>query len=261
MKHLSCSLALVVLIGVCALFTSCESCEDDGQQSINNDAEYVGEWRPVRYATTYNDVVITDEDEDVEAELYNEWDFGWLILSKNSFRSVTDAMQGSYVANDEQVTFCYDGFGGKYVGAYDIISFKNDKLIITDSDGQCEIFTLEKFQERSINTQDIVGRWRASKMVAYYNNGNMGSSTGGFIGEHLNGLEYINITNTDITLVGKNRNCSYYISNNNLYTTPGLSEFAIASAHIRDIKNGKLYIHYVSLDGKKEMYVKYRMIE
>jgi hypothetical protein len=258
MKHLSSYLALVALISVCTLFTSCE---DDGRQSINNDLKYVGEWRPIRYATTYDDVVITDEYEDTEAKLYRNWHLGWLILSKSSFKSATNAKQGSYVANDNQIKFYYDGMGGKHVDAYDIISLKNDELIITDSDGHCEIFTLEKFQEHSINTQDIVGKWRASEMVTYRNNGSIGSYTGSFIGEHLNGLEYINITNTDITLLGKNRICSYYISNNNLYTTPNLSEFAIASAHIKDIKNNKLYIHYLSLSGESEMYVTYNLIE
>lgn len=258
MKHLSSYLALVVLISICNLFTACE---EDGELSSNNNNKYAGEWRPVRYATTYNNEVITDNDEDSEAELYSEWDFGWLILSKSSFKSATMMIKGSYVAKNDQITFYHDGFGGKYEDAYDIISFKNDKLIITDSDGHCEIFTLEKFQERAINTQDIVGKWRASKMVTYHNNGNMGSSTGSYIGERLNGLEYINITNTDITLMGKNRNCSYYISNNDLHTTPSLSEFAIASAHIKDVKNNKLYIHYLSLDRKSEMYVTYRLID
>ena len=47
----------------------------------------------MRYATTYNDEVITDED-----QLYKEWYLGWLILSKNSFRSATSMVEGSYVS-------------------------------------------------------------------------------------------------------------------------------------------------------------------
>jgi hypothetical protein len=129
--------------------------------------------------------------------------------------------------------------------------------VLTDSESRTEIITLRKFQERSINTQDIVGKWRASKMITYNKNGN--NSYGFF--ERLNGLEYINITNTDITLMGKNRTCSYYIANNNLYTTPSLSEFGISSAHIKHVNNDILYVHYVSLDKNSEMYVTYWLIE
>ena len=249
MKHLTRFINFAVLICVCNLFTSCE---DDGGQSINNDNKYVGEWRPVRYATTYDDEVITDEDEYEEEDLYKEWNFGWLILSKNSFRSATDMIKGSYTVKNDKIRFNYNGFGGKYSDEYDIISLQHDELTIIDSDGHCEIFTLEKFQEHAINTQDIVGQWRASKMITYHKNGNMGMSTGSHIEEYLNGLEYIDITNTDITLLGKNRNCSYYISNNDLHLTPNLSEFSIASAHIKDVKNNRLYIYFVSLDKNQK---------
>ena len=203
-------------------------------------------------ATTYNDEVITDE-----GQLNKEWYFGWLILSKSSFRSATTMVEGNYVAKDDKITFYYDGFGGKYEDAYDIISFNNDELVIIDSESHSEIFTLEKFEERSIDTHDIVGKWSANRMISYFKDG---SKSSGFT-ERLNGLEYINISNTDITLMGKNRTCSYYIANNNLYTTPSLSEFGISSAHIKHVNNDILYVHYVSLDKNSEMYVTYWLIE
>ena len=249
MKRLLNFFCLAALFCVCNIFTSCE---DGGWQSAFNDTKYVGEWRPVRYATTYNDEVITDED-----QLYKEWYLGWFILSQNSFRSATSMVEGSYVAKDDNITFYYDGYGGKHKDAYDVISYNNDELLLIDSDSHTEIVTLEKFHERSLNTQDIVGKWRASKMITFFKNGNKSS---GFT-ERLNGFEYINITNTQIKLMGKNRTCSYYIDNNNLYTTPILNEFSFASAHIKDVKNDKLYIYYVSQDGQSEMYVTYRLIE
>lgn len=245
MKHLLNFLCLAAFFCVCSVFTSCE---DGGF----NDTKYVGEWRPVRYATTYNDEVITDE-----GQLNKEWYFGWLILSKSSFRSATTMVEGNYVAKDDKITFYYDGFGGKYEDAYDIISFNNDELVIIDSESHSEIFTLEKFEERSIDTHDIVGKWSANRMISYFKDG---SKSSGFT-ERLNGLEYINISNTDITLMGKNRTCSYYIANNNLYTTPSLSEFGISSAHIKHVNNDILYVHYVSLDKNSEMYVTYWLIE
>jgi hypothetical protein len=167
-------------------------------------------------------------------------------------------VEGNYVAKDDKITFYYDGFGGKHVEAYDVISFDNDELVIIDSESHSEIFTLEKFEERSIDTHDIVGKWRANRMISYFKDG---SKSSGFT-ERLNGLEYINITNTEIKLLGKNRTCSYYIDkDNNMNTTPALSEFDIASAHIKEVDNGRLYIHYVSLDGQSEMFVRYRMID
>ncbi len=250
MKHLLNFLCLAAFFCVCSVFTSCE---DGGWQSAFNDTKYVGEWRPVRYATTYNDEVITDE-----GQLDKEWYLGWLILSKSSFRSATTMVEGSYVAKDDKITFYYDGFGGKSVEAYDVISFDNNELVIIDSESHSEIFTLEKFEERSIDTHDIVGKWSANRMISYFKDG---SKSSGFT-ERLNGLEYINITNTEIKLLGKNRTCSYYIDkDNNMSTTPALSEFDIASAHIKEVDNGRLYIHYVSLDGQSEMFVRYRMID
>jgi hypothetical protein len=249
MKHLSFFFALAVLISICTLFTSC----GDGEWlSAYNDDKYVGEWRVVRYATTYNDKVITDE-----SELSNIWMYGWLILSKSSSKSATTIIAGNYTVKDDKITFYYYAIGGKYSDSYDVFSFDNEELILTDSESHTDFFTLRKFHEGSINTQDIVGKWRAYRMITYHNNGD--KSLG--YTERLNGLEYINISNTDITLMGKNRICSYYIANNNLYTTPNLSEFAISSAHIMDVNNNRLYVRYVSLDKKSEMYVTYGLIE
>ena len=247
MKHLIRFISLAVFICACNLFTSCE---DDGWQSFNNNDKYVGEWRPVRYATTYGEEVLTDED-----EIDKYWDFGWLILSENSYKSATTPIYGNYLPQDNKITFYY--YGGTHSEAYDVFSFDKDELVLTDSDSHTEIITLRKFQERSIDTQDIVGKWRARKLIIYDKNGNL--SFNDF--ERLNGWEYINITYYDITLLGKNRNCLYYISNNNLYTTPNLSEFDIASMHIKDVNDSKLYIQYVSLDKKSEMYVTYTLIE
>ena len=249
MKHLLNFFALAVLISICTLFTSC----GDGEwQSSYNDDKYVGEWRIVRYATTYDDEVITDK-----GELNEKWRYGWLILSKSSFKSATEMIAGNYVVKDDKIIFYYEGFGGKYSDSYDVFSFDKEELVLTDSESHTEIFTLRKFHEGSINTQDIVGKWEAARMITYHNNGN---KSFGFT-ERLNGLEYINISNTDITLMGKNRTCSYYIANNNLYTTPSLSEFGISSAHIKHVNNDILYVHYVSLDKNSEMYVKYWLIE
>ena len=100
MKHLLNFLCLAAFFCVCSVFTSCE---DGGWQSAFNDTKYVGEWRPVRYATTYNDEVITDE-----GQLDKEWYLGWLILSKSSFRSATTMVEGNYVAKDDKITFYYE---------------------------------------------------------------------------------------------------------------------------------------------------------
>lgn len=248
MKKLTNLLVLVLALCVCNVFTACKG--DDWKAKFNDD-RYVGEWIPARITYTNDGLTITDEGELLSN---NDWDYGWIMLDKQSFKSVTRLSHGKYVINkDGGISFYYDALGGSYEDKYDLVSFENNELVLMDADTHSIIITLNKFEEYAIDTQDIVGKWSTYKSISYYTNGNASS---GFF-DRLNGFDELDISETELTLYGKNRVCSYYIENNNIVTTPALSEFSFRSAHIKRVTDDKLHIHFVSQDGKCDSYVSY----
>ena len=249
MRKILNKLHLVVLLCVCAILGSCSK---DDIMPGSNDSRFVGEWYPVKYTNISSDVITTDVD-----EIEDYWYKGWLMFRNNSFRSATALFHGTYVSKDDNLNLYYDGFGGRYVDEYEIISYSDTECTIIDTDGYFEMITLRKFEECSVDTYDIKGKWEAKKIIGYYDNGNAFSGDR----ERLNGFDKIHITDTDITLMGKNMKCPYYIKDNNLHPTPSLDEFSFKTAHVKKVTDKYLYMHYTSLDGKCQIYVTYYSLD
>lgn len=208
-----CAVTLILCIGFG--FSACES-GNDSDPLVEDTSKLVGEWEAISIVTTFNNgevLSITDK-YDIEQELDG---LERVTLTQSLLTMLSSGKEYSYTLTNNNLSIPSLGM------SLGVMSISQNEIVFKFvAPTYTSIITYKKVENKPINKNNLLGEWKAYKIVATYNSGEFYTITDqNSIRNNLQGLEWVTLGETYLTVMNSERSVPCNINDNMItVTTP-----------------------------------------
>lgn len=204
-----CAIALILCVGI-----GFSSCESDSGSDKSDTSKLIGEWEAVSIDVTYkngNTEIITNK-ETIKDNLNGLEN---IVLTNSSLTMLSSGKNYSYQYTDNNIKIT------SLQMSLEVKSITENKIEIKYvSPSYTSIITYKKIENKPINKNNILGQWKAYKIVATYNNGDVYTITGqNSIKNELQGLEWVTLGENYLKVMSSGRSVPCNINNDKITVT------------------------------------------
>ena len=242
MKNFFC-MAMLLLFSL--NFTSCsEDSDSDGDGGEFNNSDLVGEWKATKIVATFDDGDvwnITDEDE-IQYQLDG---LEWVKMTNSTLTMMGRGVSVPYEIRDGYIVIS----SSSTLMLLGIVSVKENEIVVRYmTPTYTSLITYRRVgggnADDTASSNKLIGEWKATKIVATFDDGDVWTITDeDEIQFQLDGLEWVKMTNSTLTMMGSGVSCSYEIKNGYLIIYgPDLH----MSLGIESVESNKIVIRFTS---------------
>ena len=247
---------LTLLLCICACISSCSKDSVDPEQKVNKN-ELVGEWKAVSIKATFSngEVWTTTDQEDIKYELEG---LEWVVLTESTLTMMSSGGQYPYELKDKYLTVTTSALQL----SLGIESVNENEIVIryiAPNQSFTSLITYKKEVIKPIDKKELIGEWKARKIVATFEDGEIWASTNeNQIKYELAGLEWVKLTESTLTMMDSGASYPYSVQANYLTIT---SSELLLSLGVVSVNKNEIIIRYIAPNQEYISLITYKRVD